>query len=523
RIDDYLPLESSLPPGAEKKIVADAGRPVTLFSPYFNIQAYDEGWIVVLGWPGTWFADFKRVDNLSLQVQGGQSRTHFKLLPGEEVRSPLVVVQAWKRDTWFDAQNVWRAWMIKHSIPRLPDGTFVDHHIAACSSHFFAEMTQANTESQITFIDRYLEENIPLDYWWMDAGWYPCDGQWPKTGTWEVDETRFPGGFRPISDHGHQKGVKTLVWFEPERVHSGTWLTENHPDWILGGADGGLLNYGNPEALDWTINHFDDLIKKNGIDLYRQDFNMEPGEYWRNGDTEDRQGITENHHVCGYLTYWDSLLKRNPGLRIDSCAGGGKRNELETMRRAVPLLRSDYILEAVGNQNQMLGISLWIPYHGTGIRALDDYGFRSIMSPYLNLAYDIREKESDYDNVRKNLNIWKTIFVPLYGKDYYPLSGLSDRDDATVSAFDINSIWAGWQFNDPENGNGAIQMFRRIKSQYSEGTFKLYGLDAGARYEFTDVDTGATQIVSGQELLETGLKIRIDKPETAIILSYRKL
>ena len=64
----------------------------------------------------------------------------------------------------------------------------------------------------------------------MDAGWYPANETgWPKTGTWEVDTKRFPGGLRAISDHAHAKGVKTIVWFEPERVHAGTWLAENHP------------------------------------------------------------------------------------------------------------------------------------------------------------------------------------------------------------------------------------------------------------------------------------------------------
>jgi hypothetical protein len=54
------------------------------------------------------------------------------------------------------------------------------------------------------------------------------------------------------------------------------------------------------------------------------------------------QGMTENLYVQGHLAFWDELLRRHPHLRIDSCASGGRRNDLETMRRAVPLLRSDF-------------------------------------------------------------------------------------------------------------------------------------------------------------------------------------
>jgi len=52
--------------------------------------------------------------------------------------------------------------------------------------------------------------------------------------------------------------------------------------------------------------------------------------------------MTENLYVQGYLAYWDGLLQQHPGMLIDSCASGGRRNDLETLRRAVPLLRSDY-------------------------------------------------------------------------------------------------------------------------------------------------------------------------------------
>jgi alpha-galactosidase len=37
-------------------------------------------------------------------------------------------------------------------------------------------------------------------------------------------------------------------------------------------------------------------------------------------------------------------------MLIDTCASGGHRNDLETLRRSVPLLRSDYIMEPIGQQ-----------------------------------------------------------------------------------------------------------------------------------------------------------------------------
>jgi len=76
-----------------------------------------------------------------------------------------------------------------------------------------------------------------------------------------------------------------------------------------------------------------DIIEKEGIDFYRQDFNMGPEYHWLCNDAPDRQGITENKHVTGYYAYWDGLVARFPKLWLDSCASGGNRNDLETMRR----------------------------------------------------------------------------------------------------------------------------------------------------------------------------------------------
>ena len=52
--------------------------------------------------------------------------------------------------------------------------------------------------------------------------------------------------------------------------------------------------------------------------------------------------MLENLYVQAYLGFWDYLLMNVPGLWIDSCSSGGRRNDLETMRRSVPLHPTDY-------------------------------------------------------------------------------------------------------------------------------------------------------------------------------------
>ena len=510
--NDYGPLETPLPPKTEKRIGAAGGRPTNSDWSYFNLETpTGHGVIVVVGWPGQWSSLWTRDDDIGLRVQAGQELTHLKLLPGEEIRSPLVVLQFWAGD-WIRSQNIWRRWMLAHNVPK-PSGKVPQPELFGCSSHLFNEMCDANEDNQKQCIDRYLEEKIHIDRWWMDAGWYPCAPVgWPKTGTWEVDTQRFPKGLRAISDHAHSKGVKTILWFEPERVHPDTWLTKTHPEWILGGAGGGLLNLGNPDAWKWLTNHVDKLLTEQGIDLYRQDFNMDPLAYWRGADAPDRQGITEIRHVEGYLAYWDELLKRHPDMFIDSCASGGRRNDLETMRRAIPLWRTDYRCEPIGTQCCSYGISLWLPLSGTGAADVDTYLFRSNMVPFTNCLFDIRNKKLDYDLLRKLVGQWREIADGYLG-DFYPLTMYSTGVDT----------WMAWQFDRPESGSGFVQAFRRDKCIFEVGRLKLRGLDLDGVYEATDLDVGQPRQFAGKELMEKGLPVTIADQPGAVVVTYKKV
>jgi alpha-galactosidase len=519
---DFGPLQTPLGPGATKRISAAGGRPTNSDMCYFNLEWPGEGRILAIGWPGQWAADFTRDGTIGLGLRAGQELTHFKLLPGEEVRTPLIVLQFSKGSDWIRAQNLWRRWMMAHSMPK-PRGQLPQPAFRASSSRAYEEMIGANEENQIMHIDRYVEEKLGLDTWWMDAGWYPQEHGWPQVGTWEVDPKRFPRGFKPISEHAHARGIKILVWFEPERVAAGTWLSQNHPEWILGGAAGGLLNLGNPEAQKWLTDHIDKLLTDQGIDTYRQDFNMDPLDYWRRNDAPDRQGITEIRHVEGLLAFWDELRRRHPDMLIDTCASGGRRVDVETLRRAVPLWRSDYAFEPVGHQCQTYGLSMWVPYHGTGTVAysgapyygggatpVQPYAFWSNAAPSLGSGIDLRVKEIDYAALRKLLAEWRETCKYYYG-DFYPLTPYTL--DATA--------WMAWQFDHPDLGEGMVQAFRRAESFYESARFRLRGLSPDVKYQVTNLDEPAPVVLTGRELMETGLLVALKDQASAAVIVYK--
>ncbi len=522
--DSYEPYSDTLVTGSEKLFAppSHAGKSTAGPKgwPYYNLEMNGEGVIIVVGWPGQWASSFSCNSSNVVNVKAGQQLTNCYLRPGEEIRTPLISLLFWKKPGVVEAQNLWRQYYLANILPHIngePQKPTLQIQVSAAARDTF-------------YVKKFLQAGIKPDICWRDASWYPKSngpfydnnenglGSWLNTGTWEIDSTRYPETFRPFSDFVHQHGMQFLLWFEPERVGDpNSWLGKNHQDWILPNeGPGDILDEGNPAALSWLINHVDSTIESQGLDWYREDMNGGgPLPAWRKNDAPNRQGITENRYVQGHLEFWDELKRRNPHLRIDACASGGRRNDLETMKRAVPLLRSDFQWDWMdnlirGNQGQTYGLSSWFPFQGTGVYSYDANSFRSFYMPGFGMGHLTPENTAAQQQAYSECE--KIAPDMLFG-DYYPL---------TQYSVDANH-WIAWQFNRPEEGTGFIQAFRRDSCDASIKIYPLKGLDINAQYELIDFDRQESFILTGKELTEKGLEVVIkDKPGSAIISYKRK-
>lgn len=503
---DYKPFTVQLDARTVKRFAPVTGYSSDPIMPYFNVGLNSgDGVIVAVGWPGQWSAEFERDTDTGLSIRAGQETTHFKLHPGEEVRTPLVALQFYQGG-WIHAQNIWRQWMISYGLPH-PGGKPISP-IMAGSNNDVLNYTGMNEQNQKQFIDLYEQKKIKLNWWWIDYCWY--------AGNWEPAKDRFPDGLRPVTDYARSKGMNTILWFAPEHSPFG-----GKPEWIIKGkgveplvetGEVSVLNLGNPEALSWLIDMVNKRIDEQGIGCYRHDTAMGPLVCWTANDTPDRQGITENKYVSGFLAFYDGLLAKHPNLLIDNCCRGGRRLDLECMRRSVPLWRTDIFYVPASHQGQTYGLNMWIPFHGTGVFHDNAYAFRSVMSPSTVLSYDVRRDDLNYDLIRRMCDQWWEELSPNFFADYYPLTPYSlDKD-----------VWIAWQYDRPEEGKGIIQVFRREESLMESFYVKLHALEREANYELVDIDTGTTQVLTGKELMTTGACVRIPTRPGAAIIRYGK-
>ncbi len=505
-----------------------SGTPCCGASPYLRLRFEEYEVRVAVGWPAQWTAT-ATVTASGAHLSVGQQRCHMSIAPGETMRTPRVNLMGALGDAT-RSTNLWRQWYLQHILPR-EDGQAIPPKLCL---HVWneggPEFSGATEAQQLAGIDTYVARGLAPDIWWIDAGWYKCDLNWPYTGTWTHDTERFPRGLRPVGEKCDEIGARLLLWFEPERVHHGTWLAQEHPEWILyrtgeSATDhNGLLNLALPEVQDWLIDHVDALIKEYRVGVYRQDFNYDPMPNWVANEAANRIGALENLHVQGYLRYWDALLHRNPGLWIDSCASGGRRNELETMRRAVPLHYTDVGYgEHPIKQKQHRFMFEWIPYfrahnmnwcdangaYGNGSFVADRYSYHCALAPSLTDMTDRNASEEAMALAREMTAIWRHAAELMLRADYYPLT------ECRQSPADYYAM----QFEDPTRGDGLVQVVRN--SQCDQATYLApVRAEAGYRYHFTQAETGDQFDMDGAAL-QQGLAVAL-APRSGALWFYTK-
>ncbi len=518
--EDFQPIDDLMEIGKGITMTPVGGRSSdnTAF-PFFNLEMPDhQGVMVAIGWTGKWVANLLQATEKTVALNAGMEKLKLTLLPKEEIRTPKISLLFWNGEDRMTGHNEFRKFVLVHHTRKI-DGKHVELPFATflaregpppCNEH------TCSTESfSVALINRHKQFGIVPEVFWLDAGWYACNGSWPNVGNWSPNIENFPNGFKPVTDAAHQVGAKFLLWFEPERVTKGTLFANQNPNWLLNlpGNENSLFNLGIPEARIWLTDYISNFLKKEGIDYYRQDFNFDPMPYWEANDKPDRIGISEIRHIEGLYAFWDSLLERFPNLIIDNCASGGRRIDLETISRSSPLWRTDYQYgEPDGSQCHTYGLNFYLPMHGTGNFNVSKYHFRSNMSTSMVINWDINSREHSQPELQNYFAEFKKL-RPYYYGDYFPLT--SSRNMTT------DNVWLAYQQNRPQEGDGIIMAFRRKNCEAESITVKLRGLDAMVNYDLVNVDSKEKTTLIGSKLM-SGYSLILKDKQSSLLISYSK-
>lgn len=524
--NDFTPITKALKTGDNLFLTCAGGRSSSGIIPYFNLYTdRDAGFIAAIGWSGQWEADWEKTAT-TLSTRMGMTDSHFYVMPGENLMQPVMMLIPWTGEG-INGHNALRSHMLQHHTPKEADGGLPLGPVT------FGEWGGATTDAHLANQKAITNQKMGYDAYWIDAGWSGDENEtsintfddiWYRSaGNWDALKVLYPNGMNEVSQNARELGLDFLLWFEPERVYKGTNIYQQHREWLLtfsGEPSHFIVDLGNAPAREWLTDYIASLLEQYGVGIYRQDFNIDPLNYWRQADDKDRKGVTEMKYIEGLYQYWAGLLEKRPGLLIDNCASGGRRLDFMAMSLSVSLFRSDYACTPAtstgeGQQVQVYGLNYWLPISGTAsMGRTDAYNFRSTFG----FAIQTPNTISQYRKQIPLIEEFKKAREYFYGS-YYPIVPFVE---------DTNS-WFAYQMHRDDLDSGFVCAFRKLKSDVTQMYLPLSGLDEDATYHFTlsdpeeDVEGGHTFTITGKELMEKGLDMNLPWKKSSKLYFYEKI
>lgn len=487
-------------------------------------------------------------------MSAGMVKTHFRLLKGETLRQPsLLVFRRAKGVTPREMQTLIHRFMVDFKSPRDSRGELI-HGISALTAGG-GNKTPAMMRK---IIDWKVANDMPFDCFWVDAGWNGpahlpdlisnCGNMWYNfTGDWRFNPTVHPDGdLGAVADAAHAAGMRMLLWMEPERCVSDPPppVFKAHRDWLLPKRDEAirnkrrlLLDFGNPEALAWMIGVASEHVRRCKLDVFRQDFNLNALPLWQANDAEDRQGVTEAKHIMGLWRFWDSLRERFPHLVIENCASGGRRLDFEAVSRGHSYCRTDYAIghrdaaQITDVQNVTLNTLAYAPFQGsesTPAGFFDDYGMlSSFASGNVFTPSDWNAGIVKNDFSPEQMAWFREMFsvgcrmMPYYEGDFYPL--VDPRAEVKLGGAWIvkdrdETRWCAWQLHRSDLNAGFAVFFRRLNTPGHVFHAHFGGIDPKAEYE-VETWRGEKVLMKGAALRELTIELR--QPRSFRLVFYR--
>ncbi|MCL1887255.1 MAG: alpha-galactosidase [Kiritimatiellaeota bacterium] len=516
--DDFTQSDVVIPEGGEAVLSATGGRSSNKDLPFFRVDTGRGHIIIAVGWTGQWKCAMKNTGG-ALDVSAGMERSRFIVRPGERLALGSMVALFWEGDP-LESNNAFRELLLEHYIPAAKGRGKTPHLFCnTCftrGGHWLNECDEQNQIRLISALEPLGCENVITD-----AGWFP--GGWPLgAGNWDADPHKYPRGFKPVSDAAKARGMGYGLWFELERVVAGTTLALKHKDWLLRANNPGagdlapgehaLLNLGIPEAVDHIYAIVEDKILRDGITCYRQDFNMDPLAHWDANDAPDRVGITEIKYVNGLYGFLDKLRKNHPGLFMDGCSSGGRRLDIEMLKRFHTHQKTDYWFRPEVDQNSLFALAHYLPAVAftAHVNRYDDYPFNSAAAATLCLGW-IADSGEDYqgngpfalDRARELIERYNTV-RPYLNRSFYPLAVTC----GAVLAF---------EFFDRAADSGVVFIFAREGCAADRCVLNIMALRGDSEYVLEDLAMRGKKTLSGKTL-QSGLAVDIGKPPFSTVL-----
>jgi alpha-galactosidase len=495
-------------------------------------RATGEWFVASLAWSGNWTLhvggtqqdEGKDVARLMFDLGPSAADPVLRVLePGETVRSPETHLLLMRGDLDQVVQTL--HYHVRHYIlPSVPQG----RHSLVEANHRGYIVDHESEEGLKREVD--IAASIGADTFVIDAGWNgPQPNRWPNNaGDWHTGPW-LPNDLNPVREYARQKGLLFGLWVEIESVGSAVKLRTDHPSWILTRngepvSKGRQLDFANPEVAAWAESEIARVIRKYDLDIFRIDYNNSVEE----GGNRMKDGFLENtqwRHVEALYAIFDHLHQQFPNVIFQNCAGGGGRLDYGIMQRFQNTELSDWLraprgLKILNGMTWLLPPEILLRTFGTESSGLEQDGDLNLQLQTVMMSRPIFRGISpslpELDTVLSNRIIQD---VALYKQTVYPIMANSMVYHHTpVLPMMEPSPWVVLEYAAPDKSKEVVGLFRTSQTGDPVYRYEPRGIDFSKNYSVHFNSSGERADLSGAQLLQSGIPVRLDDNLTSELL-----
>ena len=489
--------------------------------PWFAIDGAQDEFYAALMWSGAWSLEFDRTSaGLVLSVGLAPMST----VARSSVDGPHVVFGV-AAGGLAQATSALQAYVldgIRGGRPLMPLVTY---------NTWFAYGAEVDAASIKGEMER--AAGLGAELFVIDAGWYVrtgSAGRWDYEtgiGAWTPDQSRFPGGLKPLTDYAHDLGLKFGLWVEPERVSlslvgaldmNEAWLAQS--DGSYGSESAPQLCLASDTARRSILERLTSLIDEVQPDYLKWDNNM-----FVNCDRDGHgHGDTDGNfaHVNGLYDLLSTLRAHYPALLIENVSGGGSRLDIGMLRYSDAAWMDDRTAPSVHVRHNLQGLSAVFPpayllsfvteHAAESLHRPRDLSlyFRSRMGGVLGLSF-----RSDGFAARETEGI--ALELAIY-------KAIRDTVSASSAALLTQQATAvegpAWDVLQERTATSHQVIITAVQSDRGARTFnvKPTALQPQTTYQVTSVDLGLLGTATGADLMADGIDLTQSSTSAAHIL-----
>lgn len=328
---EFIVAREPVVPG-EKVLESRTGTSGHQHAPVFALdggnatESSGEVYFGTILWSGNWKMIAELDEYREMRICGGYNNFDFEcpLAPGETQETPLFI-GGFTKDGFGGMSRRLHRW---HQHYLYPENMRNKPMSALYNSFGCLRGPQVTEKNILALIPKAAA--VGIETFIIDDGWQKSFGDWVP------HPERFPNGLGNVVALAHSLRMTFGLWVEIERAQEDSEVARLHPEWLVDDSGYSLLNFALPEVLDYVYAELAALIRENGIDYIKTDFNR----YLGVPHFRDRRSMRTR-----YLNNFYTLLKRLraefPDVFFENCAAGAGRLDMEMDRYFSRINRSD--------------------------------------------------------------------------------------------------------------------------------------------------------------------------------------